>query len=35
MTGPLPNQTMSLQDFLAIRDFIYARTGIFFNESTQ
>jgi chemotaxis protein methyltransferase CheR len=26
---------MSLQDFLATRDFIYARTGIFFNESKQ
>jgi len=35
MTGPLPNQTMSLQDFLAIRDFIYGRTGIFFSESKQ
>ena len=35
MTGPLPNQTMSLQDFLAIREFIYGRTGIFFAESKQ
>ena len=35
MTGPLPNQTMSLQDFLSIRDFIYGRTGIFFSESKQ
>jgi chemotaxis protein methyltransferase CheR len=35
MTGPLPNQTMSLQDFLAIREFIYGRTGIFFSESKQ
>jgi len=30
-----PNQQMSNQDFLAIREFIYARTGIFFNESKQ
>ena len=35
MTAPLVNQQMSLQDFLAIREFIYARTGIFFNESKQ
>jgi chemotaxis protein methyltransferase CheR len=35
MSTPLANQTMSLQDFLAIREFIYARTGIFFNESKQ
>ena len=35
MTAPLANQQMSLQDFLAIREFIYARTGIFFNESKQ
>jgi chemotaxis protein methyltransferase CheR len=35
MTGPLPNQTMSLQDFLSIREFIYGRTGIFFSESKQ
>jgi chemotaxis protein methyltransferase CheR len=26
---------MSLQDFLAIREFIYRRTGIFFSESKQ
>jgi chemotaxis protein methyltransferase CheR len=35
MTGPLPNQTMSLPDFLSIREFIYGRTGIFFSESKQ
>ena len=35
MTAPLTTMIMSLQDFLAIRDFIYARTGIFFNESKQ
>jgi chemotaxis protein methyltransferase CheR len=35
MSAPLANQTMSLQDFLAIREFIYAKTGIFFNESKQ
>lgn len=35
MTAPLATQTMSLQDFLAIREFIYSRTGIFFNESKQ
>ena len=35
MTAPAPNLQMSLQDFLAIREFIYARTGIFFNESKQ
>ena len=35
MTGPLSAQTMSLQDFLAIREFIYRRTGIFFSESKQ
>ena len=35
MTGPPPNQTMSLQDFLAVREFIYGRTGIFFSESKQ
>ena len=35
MTGPLPNQTMSLQDFLSIREFIYGRTGIFFSEAKQ
>ena len=29
------NQQMSLQDFLAIREFIYAKTGIFFNEAKQ
>jgi chemotaxis protein methyltransferase CheR len=35
MTAPAPNQQMSMPDFLAIREFIYARTGIFFNESKQ
>ena len=35
MTAPLANLQMSLQDFLAIREFIYGRTGIFFNESKQ
>ncbi|MGA2079378.1 MAG: protein-glutamate O-methyltransferase CheR [Holophaga sp.] len=35
MTGPLLTQTMSLQDFLSIREFIYGRTGIFFSESKQ
>ena len=35
MTAPLANLQMSSQDFLAIRDFIYARTGIYFNESKQ
>ena len=35
MTGPLPTQTMSLPDFLAIREFIYGRTGIYFSESKQ
>ncbi|HLO67519.1 MAG TPA: protein-glutamate O-methyltransferase CheR [Holophaga sp.] len=29
------NTQMSLQDFLAIREFIYGKTGIFFNESKQ
>jgi chemotaxis protein methyltransferase CheR len=29
------NQQMSVQDFLAIREFIYGKTGIFFNESKQ
>jgi len=35
MSLPPQNQQMSAQDFLAIREFIYARTGIFFNESKQ
>lgn len=35
MTIPIANQTMSLQDFLAIREFIYTRTGIYFSESKQ
>jgi chemotaxis protein methyltransferase CheR len=35
MTGLPTSQSMSLQDFLAIRDFIYGRTGIFFSESKQ
>ena len=35
MTGTPSNQTMSLQDFLAVREFIYGRTGIFFSESKQ
>jgi chemotaxis protein methyltransferase CheR len=35
MATTLPNQTMSLPDFMAIRDFIYGRTGIFFSESKQ
>jgi chemotaxis protein methyltransferase CheR len=29
------NQQMNLQDFLAIREFIYGKTGIFFNEAKQ
>jgi chemotaxis protein methyltransferase CheR len=29
------NQMMTSQDFVAIREFIYAKTGIFFNESKQ
>lgn len=34
---PLPAATpiMSAQEFQGLRDFIYARTGIFFNESKQ
>lgn len=35
MTGFPSTQSMSLQDFLAIREFIYGRTGIFFSESKQ
>jgi chemotaxis protein methyltransferase CheR len=35
MTALPTNQQMSSQDFLAIREFIYAKTGIFFNESKQ
>jgi chemotaxis protein methyltransferase CheR len=32
---PITPPQMTLQDFLAMRDFIYARTGIFFAESKQ
>lgn len=35
MALPVTTQQMSLPDFLAMRDFIYARTGIFFAESKQ
>jgi chemotaxis protein methyltransferase CheR len=35
MTGFPTTQSMNLQDFLAIREFIYGRTGIFFSESKQ
>jgi len=35
MSASPVNQQMSLQDFLAIREFIYARTGIYFSESKQ
>ena len=35
MALPVTNQQMSLPDFLAMRDFVYARTGIFFAESKQ
>ena len=35
MALPVTNQQMSLQDFLALRDFIYGKTGIFFAESKQ
>ena len=35
MAFPVNNQQMSLPDFVAMRDFIYARTGIFFAESKQ
>lgn len=35
MALPATNQQMSLPDFLAMRDFIYAKTGIFFAESKQ
>ena len=30
-----PQQQMSLQEFTALRDFVYARCGIYFNESKQ
>jgi chemotaxis protein methyltransferase CheR len=35
MALPVTNQQMSLPDFLAMRDFIYAKTGIYFAESKQ
>lgn len=35
MALPITPPQMTLQDFLALRDFIYARTGIFFTESKQ
>jgi chemotaxis protein methyltransferase CheR len=35
MSSPLANPQMTRQDFLAIREFIYGKTGIFFNESKQ
>lgn len=35
MTGLPTSQSMSLPDFLSIREFIYGRTGIFFSESKQ
>jgi chemotaxis protein methyltransferase CheR len=35
MALPVTTQQMSLPDFLAMRDFVYARTGIFFAESKQ
>ena len=35
MTGLPSTQSMSLQDFLSIREFIYGQTGIFFSESKQ
>jgi len=35
MAIQVANQQMSLPDFLAMRDFIYAKTGIFFAESKQ
>jgi chemotaxis protein methyltransferase CheR len=35
MALQVTNQQMSLPDFLAMRDFVYARTGIFFTESKQ
>lgn len=35
MTLTSPTQTMTIQEFQLLRDFIYARSGIFFNESKQ
>lgn len=35
MPLPAASPTMSAQEFQGLRDFIYARTGIFFNESKQ
>jgi chemotaxis protein methyltransferase CheR len=35
MALPITPPQMTLQDFLALRDFIYAKTGIFFTESKQ
>jgi len=35
MALPITNQPMTSQEFLGMRDFIYAQTGIFFNESKQ
>lgn len=35
MPLPAASPTMSAQEFQGLRDFIYSRTGIFFNESKQ
>jgi chemotaxis protein methyltransferase CheR len=35
MALPVTSQPMTSQEFLGMRDFIYAQTGIFFNESKQ
>lgn len=35
MASPMTPPQMTLQDFLALRDFIYGKTGIFFTESKQ
>lgn len=35
MTTPTTLSFMSLQEFISLREFIYAKTGIFFNESKQ
>ena len=35
MALPTTSQLMTSQEFLGLRDFIYAQTGIFFNESKQ
>jgi len=35
MAMPTTSQPMTSQEFLGMRDFIYAQTGIFFNESKQ